>query len=226
VTPDFSLPIPIFPLPGVVLFPRTVLPLHIFEPRYREMTKDALEGDRLIAMALLKPGWEGQYQGAPPLFGIVGVGSILQDERLGDGRYNLMLQGICRARIGGEIPGRAYRRAILSPIPEPEPPPAERITRLRLALLAVYSSLLKAVGKRESFRIEPDLPLGALCDLLAAFLEAEAVDKQSVLEEIDIERRAGRTIELLRRSSVAATPVKSALKVVEEGIWPPPGSLN
>src|SRR5437867_6776548 len=112
--------VPLFPLPNVVLFPRAVLPLHIFEERYKGMTADALSGDRQIAMALLKPGWEKNYYGLPEIEPVVCVGTILSHERLPDGKYNFLLQGQMRARISREIkrqPG-AYRIAELVPIEE------------------------------------------------------------------------------------------------------------
>src|SRR3954466_5571076 len=96
--PDLSA-VPLFPLPSVVLFPRAVLPLHIFEDRYRAMTADALEGDRLIAMALLRPGWEKSYYGRPAIEPVVCVGRIVSHEKLADGKYNFLLQGLVRAVV-------------------------------------------------------------------------------------------------------------------------------
>ncbi len=93
--------IPLFPLPNVVLFPNVYLPLHIFEPRYREMVSDALDGDRIIGMVLLRPGWEGDYEGRPAVYPVGCAGLISHAERLSDGRYNIVLQG---AR---EVPGQA-----------------------------------------------------------------------------------------------------------------------
>src|SRR5256714_7050907 len=91
--------VPLFPLPNVVLFPRAILPLHIFEERYKAMTADVLRGDRLIAIALLHPGWEKDYYSAPKVDPVVCVGEILSHERLPDGKYNFLLQGQTRARI-------------------------------------------------------------------------------------------------------------------------------
>src|SRR2546421_8662992 len=111
--------VPLFPLPNVVLFPRAILPLHIFEERYKTMTADALRGRRQIAMALLRPGWEKSYYGAPEIEPIVCVGSILSHERLPDGKYNFLLQGQTRARIVSEIGGDLpYRVAQLQPLVE------------------------------------------------------------------------------------------------------------
>ena len=96
--------IPLFPLPSVVLFPRAVLPLHIFEDRYRAMTADALTGGRQVAMALLKPGWERDYYARPEIEPVVCVGVILTHELLPDGKYNFLLQGHTRARVVQETP--------------------------------------------------------------------------------------------------------------------------
>ena len=91
--------LPIFPLPNVVLFPNVFLPLHIFEPRYREMVADALKSDRLIGMVLLRPGWQGDYEGRPAVYPIGCSGVITHVDQLADGRYNIVLRGVQRFRI-------------------------------------------------------------------------------------------------------------------------------
>src|SRR3954462_2206335 len=91
--------VPLFPLPNVVLLPRAILPLHVFEERYKQMTADVLRGERLVAMALLKEGWERDYYQAPQIEPVVCVGQILSHELLPDGRYNFLLQGVTRARV-------------------------------------------------------------------------------------------------------------------------------
>ena len=94
--------LPLFPLPNVVLFPNVFLPLHIFEPRYREMVADAITGDRMIGMVLLRPGWEQDYDGRPPVYPIGCSGLITHVEQLADGRYNIVLRGFERFRILAE----------------------------------------------------------------------------------------------------------------------------
>src|SRR6185436_12491024 len=101
---------PLFPLPNVVLFPHVALPLHIFEPRYRQMVADALEGDRLIAIALLKPGWEPDYDGRPPIHEMVCLGRITSHEELESGRYNIVVTGIHRAVVVEEVEGETPYR--------------------------------------------------------------------------------------------------------------------
>ena len=97
--------LPIFPLPNAVLLPGGVLPLHIFEPRYREMTRDCLAGARTMAIALLRP------HEIEEIFPICGIGTIRVSEELPDGRFHLVLSGVARIRIDEELPlDRAYRR--------------------------------------------------------------------------------------------------------------------
>ena len=124
--------VPVFPLPNVVLFPKTMLPLHIFEQRYRQMTEHALATDQLIAIALLKPDYkEEDYYGKPAFYTTGTVGRIIDHERLEDGRYNLLLEGIERVRLieddiedidVGDEP-ILYRRARAIPLPENLPSP-------------------------------------------------------------------------------------------------------
>src|SRR5436853_1475417 len=113
--------IPIFPLPNVVLFPNVFLPLHIFEPRYREMIDDSLKGDRIVGMVLLRPGWESNYEGRPPVYPIGCAGVITHAERLPDGRFNIVLRGMEKFRLRDEDRGRAYRVGHVEPVPEPAP---------------------------------------------------------------------------------------------------------
>src|SRR5271166_6273395 len=99
---DFGGTARLFPLPNLVLFPQAVQPLHIFEPRYRQMTADALNADRLVALVLLAPGWEADYAGRPALHQVACLGRIVADHRLEDGRFNILLRGLSRIRLGEE----------------------------------------------------------------------------------------------------------------------------
>ena len=111
--------LPLFPLPNVVLFPGVFLPLHIFEPRYRAMTADALHGDRIIGMTLLMPGYEADYQGRPAVYPVGCAGVITHAEQLPDGRSNVVLRGIEKFRILDEDASRDRFRA--------HPPPSAAI---------------------------------------------------------------------------------------------------
>lgn len=110
--------IPLFPLQEVMLFPDVARPMHIFEPRYREMLLYALAGDRVIGMVMLKPGHEREYYGHPPIFEVGCAGVIAHVDELPDGRYNVVLQGLMKFRIKSEDTSYAYRVAEIEPIQE------------------------------------------------------------------------------------------------------------
>ena len=110
--------LPLFPLPSVVLFPSVFLPLHIFEPRYRDMVADALASDRMIGMVLSRPDAPGDHREVPAIYSIGCSGVITHVEQLADGRYNIVLRGLERFRILEEDRSRSYRRALVDPLPE------------------------------------------------------------------------------------------------------------
>lgn len=212
----FSGRVPIFPLPDVVLFPHGVLPLHIFEPRYREMTEAALGGERLIAMALLKPGWEADYAGNPPVHEVVGVGRIAQHERLEGGRFNLILFGMARAEIVEVVSGQPYRTARVRLL-EDRIPEGRGYERKRRILRQFCSRMIGQVLGAEGEGPPQDLPLGALCDLLASYLRLDPPMKQKLLEEVD----AGARCDLLLSLLQAQDPPGAS-----GSAWPPRASSN
>jgi Lon protease-like protein len=108
---DFPKCVPVFPLPGTVLFPGALMPLHIFEPRYREMVRDALEGDRLIAMGLLAQCSRDEYRTKPPFHDTVCVGHLLRHEELAGGKSNILLLGVAAGTAVAEERGKPYRTA-------------------------------------------------------------------------------------------------------------------
>jgi Lon protease-like protein len=199
--------VPLFPLPGVVLFPRAVLPLHIFEERYKQMTADAIAGDGLIAMALLRVGWEKSYYGRPEIEPVVCVGKILSHEALPQGKYNFLLQGELRARIVREVGKKAYRCATLQPL---EQVPAMEIDlddeRRRLIDLFVESPL-GALGAGRPFQqlVKSHLPTADVADLAAFTFLDDAAVKQSLLSNPNVKERVARTVEALQ-SVAAALP--------------------
>ena len=146
--------LPLFPLPNVVLFPNVFLPLHIFEPRYRAMVADAITGDRMIGMVLLRPGWEHDYEGRPPVFAVGCSGVITHVEQLADGRYNIVLRGLERFRILEEDHSLGYRRGIVEPLPEPPMDNADRagVRRQRAKLEAMLAA------SHESRGSDPKIP--------------------------------------------------------------------
>lgn len=189
-----ELEIPIFPLPDLVFFPRTLLPLHIFEPRYRQMIADCLKGDRRLAVVMLKPGWERDYEGSPAVYPMAGVGEIIQCKRLADGRYNILLQGECRVRIEEELPsGKLYRvvRAIVVRDKEPATG-AEALMPELQSLTSAYCRLLKSLGRKDLGSLgQAGTPssLGALIDRVASVAVPDPRVRQRLLETLDVEER-------------------------------------
>jgi Lon protease-like protein len=198
---DFTQLIPIFPLPNVVLLPRTILPLHVFEHRYRVMTRDALAGQRLIAMALLKPGFEANYHTLDvDIYREVCVGRVMREERLTDGRFNFLLQGVTRARVLSEDHSREYRRSMLVPI-KPVLPEPDEDAQLRSQLMDVLTSEPLAQLAREANWLEllncPSFTLSDVCDVLASAVLPCPEDKQHFLTEPCAAARARCILEVL-----------------------------
>lgn len=195
--------IPVFPLPNVVLFPQVFLPLHIFEPRYREMVADALEGDRLIGMVLLRPGWEADYEGRPPVYPTGCAGLITNHERLPDGRYNIVLRGIEKFRILEEAEGRSYRVARVEPLHEPllDADRAEiQAARRRLETLLVP----RPRGRGAETKVPPAMADEDLVNALAQYMELEPLEKQALLERDGLLARCRSLIELLEMKMIVA----------------------
>lgn len=184
----------LFPLPNLVFFPQVMQPLHIFEPRYRQMTADALEGDRLIAMVLTMPGWEKDYSGSPEIYSVGTLGKIVADQKLEDGRYNILLRGLGRIHLSDEIThNKLYRKARAELLVEVPVGNDARERRLRKKLLKEAPAYFSHKGViLEQFRklLETDVPLGTLCDLVAFALPLDVEFKQALLEELDVATRA------------------------------------
>ena len=188
--------IPIFPLDKVVLFPNVFLPLHVFEPRYRAMVSDALDGDRIIGMVLLRPGFESDYEGRPPVYGVGCAGVITHAEPLSDGRYNIVLRGIEKFRIKGEDASRAYRLAHVQPLPEwPDEKQREDIRKQRQRLEALLAAAVERSGSEPRF--PPAVPDEDLVNALAQYLELDPIERQALLEREGILSRCRALIELL-----------------------------
>jgi Lon protease-like protein len=188
--------IPIFPLDKVVLFPNVFLPLHIFEPRYKAMVSDAIEGDRIIGMVLLRPGFEANYEGRPPVYPLGCAGVVTHHDRLPDGRFNIVLRGIGKFRITGEDDSRAYRLAQVQAVPEPmDAPQREELRRQRQRLEALLAAAVERSGSEPRF--PPAVPDEDLVNALAQYLELEPVERQALLERDTILSRCRGLIELL-----------------------------
>jgi Lon protease-like protein len=215
--------VPVFPLPNVVLFPHLGLPLHIFEPRYKQMVSDALESHRLIAMALLAPGWQSHSGDKPPLYDTVCVGRITSEERLENGRFNLILHGLTRAAVVEEVESdEPYRLLRLdafvdSYAPEPLFP---RDARRRELLREFRAHFPGHEGDSVFHQLEDaDLPLGVLCDILTSASLLSPATRQELLAELDVDLRGDL---LLARLKAART----ASQTMAGREFPPPFSQN
>lgn len=188
--------VPIFPLPETVFFPSVALPLHLFEPRYLQMAEDVLKTDKLVAIALLCPGWQRDYYGSPPVHEIATLGRVESHERLADGRFNVTLVGLERVRLHPtereEQPaGRLYRVREFSPAPErglPEGiPTAELAGRLR----SLWKELVEKSGRPAESALEAErFPFEVLVNRMSSLIDLSAEAKQRLLEEDDLLLRA------------------------------------
>lgn len=222
--PDaFSGEVPLFPLPNVVLVPFGFLPLHIFEPRYREMTRDALDGERLIGMALLKPG--DPAAASAPVHSVVGLGRVIREAKLDDGRFNLILYGVARVRVVEEVCAVPYRTARVEVL-EDRDAGGKGYERKRKILLGIYRQILTRVFKGSPADPPEDLPLGPLSDLLASVLSMDLTVKQQFLEEIDVAARCDRLLRLLEQGDASAPAPPTAVPPLPNDAWPPSVSSN
>jgi uncharacterized protein len=212
--------VPLFPLPNVVLFPRAVLPLHIFEQRYREMTADALDGDRRIAMALLRPGWEQLYHARPAIEPVVCVGKILSHEQLPDGKYNFLLQGLLRARIREEVGDQSYRLAEVE-VMQDAPVMEIDLSNDRFRLTNMFSELpfgAMPLARQMLQLLSGPLPTQEIADVMAFTLLEDIPLKQSLLEQTDCRARVAKVIAALEE-------MRPALSAKFRRI-PPESSMN
>lgn len=215
---------PLFPLPNAVLFPHVALPLHIFEPRYRQMVADCLNEERWIALALLKPGWEPSADDRPAVHEMVCLGRITSAERLSSGKYNVILTGVHRAVVVDEpetdLPYRVGKLELYRDFYSIEPL-VDRADRQQ-DLLAGFRRLFPQTRSDSLMAqvLEADLPLGVLCDLLGAVLPIEPAQKLSLLEELDVDLRSDLLLDRIRQ--LLARRGEASLRRV----FPPKFSLN
>lgn len=189
--------IPVFPLPNVVLFPKTYLPLHIFEPRYRAMVSDAAMSGQCIGMALLKEGWETDYYGHPPVFSTGCVGRLASVQPLADGRSNILLQGLERFEIEHEWYDKAYREATVSITVRGTETSLDPMVRQRLfTILESYLLSRDDVPTwQELFREEVGDEI--VVNTLSSYLECTPLEKQFLLEADSLHQQARRLTDLI-----------------------------
>ncbi|WZO98105.1 LON peptidase substrate-binding domain-containing protein [Isosphaeraceae bacterium EP7] len=212
----------LFPLPDVVQFPHSILPLHIFEPRYRQMTEDALAGDGLVTVVRVPMPAEMMPDGRAVIEPVACLGRILQHERLPDGRFNFLLLGRKRVRLLREIPSeKLYRIAEAEILEDLEPDAAMDPGQIKASLVGLFRvAISKGRGLDPDLErlLAADLPLGVAVDMMAHALRLSPATKQSFLAEPLVEERADR---LLRRLQEFAGVDPVGLKP-----FPPDFSVN
>jgi uncharacterized protein len=215
---------PVFPLPNVVLFPRTVIPLHIFEERYRVMTREALEGDRKIVIALLREGWESDYEESPPVYDVACLGRIGQCEELEDGKYNVVLEGLQRVRLLREVQQKPYRRAEIEFLHESElQHDDDEVVRRRNRLGGLFSRYteLSTNGRYRAVELVPQFDFEVLVNTVATILNVAPEAKQTLLELDDLTARCDALIPVLQKHLEALVLIRGF-----EHLRPKDPSLN
>jgi len=193
--------VPLFPLPSVVLLPTAVLPLHIFEERYKAMTQAALRGKRQLAMGLLTPGWQQNYHGRPAIEPVVCVGTILTHELLPDGKYNFLLQGHTRAKVIRELhTDEPFRRFALERIVETEAD-EDSLLGARQKFSQVFESGFLAgtpVGNTFAKLLNSPMRTCEVADLVAFNCFDDLAVKQMLLAEDNVQKRVMTTVSYLQ----------------------------
>jgi Lon protease-like protein len=199
-TVDLPGRIPLFPLPNVVHLPHSLLPLHIFEPRYVQMVEDARRGDGVIGMVRLLPGWAETTEDAPPVARIGCAGRITDLAELPDHRFNLKLQGLGRFEILEEDHSRPYRVALIRPLPDLNEYARGKAANAALSrLLSILDSLARDRGEGafHDTGLPPSVPFAAAVHNLALLARLDTEDLQGLLEVSDIYARVRRLERIL-----------------------------
>ena len=191
--------VPVFPLPDLVFFPHAALPLHIFEPRYRLMVEDALRGDRIIAMALLKPGWERGYDGSPDLFPLACAGIIEEEVRLPGGRFNIRLRGLARVEIRSFVQDTPYRVASVTVLEDRNEEDGPAVEAEKRRLLTFCAGLLQEIsgGAAPPFAPDRGVLFAAAVNTLCQSLIMETATKMELLGMDDVVERCRALVALL-----------------------------
>ena len=196
--PESTEPLPIFPLSNVVLFPRVKTPLHLFEPRYRQLARDVIEGDRRFAMVVVRPEHVDDMPGNPPIFPVGCAGTVTEHQRLPDGRYNLVLSGEHRIRVVGETPpddSRLYRLADVHRLEDVYPEAErERVSHLRDAILGDIEFVVTTTQPKRTFDATPfqNLDDETFVNAVANAFAFPTEEKQGLIEADSIPDRFAR----------------------------------
>ena len=187
--------VPLFPLPRGALLPGELLPLHIFEPRYRALLEEVRGSDNLaMAIGTLDPGWEADYLGRPAVAPVVGLGQVLRDKQRPDGTSDIALHGLGRARLLEELPSEPYRR-IRVEVPDPRSAHPVEAYRMRRRLL---TGLDDALGSALEYDVTAAFDASHLVDSIASSLSLQPLERVRMMQALDAEERVALLLELLR----------------------------
>ena len=207
---DFKGTARLFPLPNLVVFPHVVQPLHIFESRYVAMLEHAVADDRLLAMGVLMPGWETEYEGRPPVDPYVCLGRILSHSPTKDNQYNILLGGIARARIVKELkPKCSYREVALDVLDDEPLPVDDLVDELHAKLVKAFRNLIpEEMSSQIQLAEILDTPseLGTLTDLISYSLPLNIALRCELLGELNVPKRASMLLRRLEQH--ATTPLR------------------
>lgn len=194
----------LFPLPDVVFFPKTLLPLHVYEPRYRALASEALERDQAICTALLRPGWETDYYGSPEVYPVGCIGRIVQHAKLPDGRYNITLQGEAKVRIEEYVRMEPYRIVRVQPIQDDDAwTRGNNVAQEAVELVRLFRQVHEGQGPSlllaETFgqNMSPE----SILNTVAMHLNVEPDMKERLLEMDSLEARYHSVLEILRNAT-------------------------
>ena len=195
---------PLFPLPDVVFFPKTLLPLHVYEPRYRTLASEALERDQAICTALLRPGWEADYYGSPEVYPVGCIGRIVQHTKLPDGRYNITLQGEGKVRIEEQVRVEPYRIVRVQPIQDDDAwTRGDDVAQEAIELVRLFRQVHEGQGPSlllaETFG--QDMSPESILNTVAMHLNVEPDMKERFLEMESLEARYHSVLEILRNAT-------------------------
>lgn len=211
-----------FPLPNLVMFPHVMQALHIFEPRYRALFEEAIEDDRLIALGSLAPGWEGDYEGRPPLRPTACLCRIATHQLTDEGTYNVLVLGVRRLRLVRELPPKKLFRVVESEIMEDfepgEAPPGAAAALQQRLLQAFKQAMPRIPNAYEQLDqlLGSQITLGMLADIVAYTIDLDLETKVRLLSECDVFRRTALLLEAIQVRPAAGSKRR----------FPPDFSLN
>jgi len=200
-------PVPVFPLPGLVLFPGVDLPLHVYELRYRTLMRDALAGERVIALALLLPGWERDYHGSPEFHPLACLAHIEEAAWLPDDCYHAHLKGLSRVQLGRtvrEFPYRAVKVQVMPQEPFSEDDALVELERRALIEAGERCARAAEAAGAKPMPVDDHLPFEPLVNNLCMALAADPEERLALLAMDSVIDRARRTRELMEAQALHA----------------------